>query len=535
LDAGATDIRIRIKGAGKALIEVADDGCGMSPDDLEIAFRQHATSKISGIEDLNSLKTMGFRGEALSSIAAVSDVELSTKETKATSGSYVKLKNGKITGKGEKGRPDGSTISVQNLFANLPARLKYLKGDRVEVSNVISVVTERALACPEVAFRLHNEEVEVFNYPRASRMLDRITDVMGRKVAREIVEFKKEDSGMKVLGYLAKPSVSRPTAQELHVIINKRPVSSRQVVEKGYAGLLMRNRHPVGVLLIEMNPGQLDVNVHPTKKEIKFVDINIISKIITSAVAGALGNTELIPSAVPLAREEFLGKLAPPKPAKKAAAGAELAASQTHIAGEKPCEDVSQSRMLPRMKIIGQILDTYILCQSGADLVIIDQHAAHERIMLEKVKSSEKKGEQKLITPLPLHLSQKECGMVEHYRELIEEFGFKIEPFGKDTYLVRAVPVIGGHLESEPALMDLIHELAALGKAKSIEEKREEIRHLVACHSAIRAGEKLSQEKMHRLVEEMHGLDNPYTCAHGRPTLIRITEKELERMFKRVV
>ena len=192
--------------------------------------------------------------------------------------------------------------------------------------------------------------------------------------------------------------------------------------------------------------------------------------------------------------------------------------------------------MLPRMKVIGQILDTYILAQSGSDLLIIDQHAAHERVMLDKLRNRpEKKLSQILITPILLGLGKKESQLVEHFRPVIEDLGFKIEPFGTDTYLVRAVPAIGGHIESESGLRDLIGELAELGKARSIEEKRDEIIHLVACHSAIRAGERLTLQRMSRLVAEMHALDNPYTCAHGRPTIIRITNAELEKWFKRIV
>ena len=228
----------------------------------------------------------------------------------------------------------------------------------------------------------------------------------------------------------------------------------------------------------------------------------------------------------------------PQRPSGKAPAKkAEKKAEQVLLIQDPPGTDISKSKKLPGMKVIGQISDTYILAQSGRDLVIIDQHAAHERVMLEKLKLSEKKGgkaAQLLITPVPLHLNKREMQLVEHYREIIEDLGFKIEPFGKDTYLVRTVPVIGGHLEAETGLLDLVHELAEFGRSKSIEDRRDEIRHLVACHSAIRAGETLSQSMMQHLIEEMHGIENPYTCAHGRPTIIRITEKELEKLFKRV-
>jgi DNA mismatch repair protein MutL len=210
---------------------------------------------------------------------------------------------------------------------------------------------------------------------------------------------------------------------------------------------------------------------------------------------------------------------------------------QKQLIEQASTQEVPEGNKIPKMKVIGQILDTYILAQSGSDLLIIDQHAAHERINLDRLKDSKKvkKAQQKLITPIPLNLSKKESQLMEHYRSVIEDFGFKIEPFGKNTYLVRAVPSIAGHLESESGLMDLIEELSELGKARDIEERWDEIRHLIACHSSIRAGDKLSQQRMTKLVEELHSIDNPFHCAHGRPTIIRMTQKELEKLFKRVV
>ncbi len=537
LDAGATEIRVRVSDSGKGLIEIVDDGHGLSPDDLELAFKQHATSKIFKIDDLESLSTMGFRGEALSSIAAVAEVEVSTKEPDASVGTFVKLKNSKIVEKKEVGRTAGTTIRVHKLFTGIPARLKYLKSDRVEVSHIIEVVTERALAYPEVAFRLHNEDVEVLNFPKSSKMLDRLTDVFGRKMTREIVSFRETEKNISMEGHLAKPDISKSSTKDLHVFVNSRPVASRQVVEaieNGYAGLLMRNRHPVGVLFLKIDPKEIDVNVHPTKREVKFADVNSISRLIVKAVATALGNPDIIPKATPKVKEDV--RKPAKKEAKKEMVRPTIEPAQTLLVDDVPCEDISESQMLPRMRIIGQIMSTYVLAQSGTDLVIIDQHAAHERVMLEKLKKTEKKGgkaRQKLITPIPLSLNKRESQLIEHYREIIEDMGFIIEPFGKDTYLVRAVPVIGGHLEAEVGLLDLIHELAEFGRSKSIEDKRDEIMHLVACHSAIRAGEKLSQNQMRRLIEEMHGIDQPYTCAHGRPTLIRITEKELGKLFRR--
>lgn len=541
LDAGATDIRIRILGSGKNLIEIVDNGHGMSPENLKIAFIQHSTSKISDIEDLEDITTMGFRGEALSSIASVAEVEVSTKEKGASTAHFVSLKKGKMSAVKQIGRGTGTTISVMKLFSGHPARLKYLKSDRVEVSHIIQIVTERALANPEVAFKLLNDGVEVINVPRSKNMPDRINDMMGRRIARELVSFTESDECMTIIGHLAKPTITKATKNHLYLFVNNRPVASpgiSEAVEKGYVGMLMRNRHPVGMIMLEIDPKVLDVNVHPTKREVRFADEKKVARFIEKVVAGALGNTEIIPDATFHQKEIIPDKPVMERAASKSSAIPEKAeALQTQISEPDSTEEISESNMLPRMKVIGQILDTYILAQSGSDLVIIDQHAAHERINLHRLKDSgrAKKHEQKLITPIPLALGKRESQLVEHYRSIIEVFGFKIEPFGKDTYLVRAVPAIGGHLESESGLMDLIDELAELGKAKSIEQKWDDIRHIIACHSSIRAGEKLSQKRMVRLIEELHGIDNPYTCAHGRPTIVRITEKELEKLFKRVV
>ncbi len=536
IDANATEIRIRIQDAGKSLIEIVDNGHGMNPDNLKIAFIQHSTSKIIDIDDLEKISTMGFRGEALSSIASVADIEVSTKEKGASTAQFVSLKKGKMSALKQIGRDTGTTISVMKLFSGHPARLKYLKSDRVEMGHIIQIVTERALANPDIAFKLLNDGVEVINVPRAKNMPDRINDIMGRRVAKQIVSFMETEEGITVIGHLAKPTITKATKNDLFIFVNNRPVASPKIseaIERGYAGMLMRNRHPVGVLMLDIDPKVLDVNVHPTKRKVRFADEGRVARFITKAVAGAMGNTEIIPDVEPRQKDIIHRSVIEGK--KKRAS--RVPQTQTQIMDDIETEAIPEGESIPKMKVMGQILNTYILAQSGSDLLIIDQHAAHERINLDRLKDSKKakKAQQKLITPIPLNLGKKESQLVEHYRPIIEEFGFKIEPFGKDTYLVRAVPSIAGHLESESGLRDLIEELAELGKARDIEERWDEIRHLIACHSSIRAGEKLSQQRMAKLVEELHEIDNPFHCAHGRPTIIRITQKELEKLFKRVV
>lgn len=539
LDAGASEIRVRISGAGKTLIEVTDDGCGIAREDLKLAFVQHATSKIGTILDLESLGTMGFRGEALSSIASVADVDISTRAKGSDVGYSMAFRKGKPGEPKQVGRPTGTTITVRNLFSGHPARLKYLKADRVETGHVIDIVTERALARPDVAFKLHNDEVGVLDLPKASNIADRIADVMGRRVSKELVSFEASAFGISISGHLAKPEITKSTRDGFYLFVNSRPVSSSAIseaVETGYAGMLMKNRHPVGVLFLDLDPAKLDVNVHPTKKKVRFADEKAIAVFISKAVSEALGNVRHIPEPAPKQRELFPVEPVPAMPSKSPATRSKAQEQKELFRQPEDFPEVEESATLPHLKVIGQILDTYILAQSGSDLMIIDQHAAHERIMLDKLRNRpEKKSAQNLITPIPLNLGKKESQLVEHFRPVIEELGFRIEPFGKDAYLVRAVPAIGGHIESEKGLLDLIGELAELGKSKSIIEKKDEIMHLVACHSAIRAGERLTMQRMALLIQEMHQLENPYTCAHGRPTIIRITNAELERMFKRVL
>ena len=540
IDAGASDIRVRIQGAGRELIEVIDNGHGMDPENLKRAFIQHSTSKLSTIDDLEELGTMGFRGEALSSIASVAAVEVSTKEQGASIAHFMSLKGGSMSELSQVGRDNGTTISVIGLFSGHPARLKYLKSDRVEMGHIIKVVTERALANPKIAFRLVNDGLEVINVPRARDLPERINDMLGRKVAKELVSFTEVGDGMTIIGHLAKPTVTKASRDELFIFINGRPVTSSKIsaaIESGYAGMLMKHRHPVGVVIIKLDPRSLDVNVHPTKRKVRFANERKVARFIEMTVAQALGNTEIIPEAEPV-QKEIMPKQAGTLPASRPAKGPEKASAsalQSQLLEQPEAIEVEGGGSLPRMKVIGQILDTYILAQSGSDLLIIDQHAAHERINLDRLQKSGKKVGQTLITPVPLDLSRKESQLVEHYRPVIEELGFKIEPFGKDTWLVRGVPAIGGHLETEQGLRDLVEELVELGKARSIHEKKDEILHLAACHSSIRANETLSMKRMARLVEELQEVDNPFHCAHGRPIIIRMTQRELEKLFKRVV
>ena len=560
LDAGASEITIKVESAGRKLIQVTDNGKGMSSEDAELAFLRHATSKLETIEDLNNIRTLGFRGEALSSIASVAEVVLSTRTKGANTGIQLLFENGNLRSKKDVGMDPGTCIEIRDLFANVPARLKFLKSDRVEMSHIIKTVVERALANHEVSFTLLNGEVEVINCRASRKLEDRFLDIFGRKAARASVMIDGSESYASMNGILAKPEITKPSKDDLHIFVNGRPVADRVMsaaIKDGYAGMLMKNRHPVGVIFLHLPPQSIDVNVHPTKREIKFSDPGPIARMVKKVVVDALGNTDLIRE-VTVPTQRSLGGTRTssysPSPRTTTIPSPSLSQqhhpsiSQTHLFEEGDTKDtgtgeasdiieVPGGKHLPAIIPIGQINNTYIMAQSGNDLMIIDQHAAHERVMLERLRRSigKKAATQKLITPLTLELSNREKELVDHYRPILEDAGFIIEPFGSTTYLVRAIPVFGGHLEEAENILAMVSELSDLGKAKSIEAKRDDILHLIACHSSIRAGEKLSISQMRILIMEMHELDNPYTCAHGRPTIIKMTERELEKMFKRVV
>ncbi|MCK5039321.1 MAG: DNA mismatch repair endonuclease MutL [Thermoplasmata archaeon] len=556
LDAGAIEITIKIESAGRKLIQIIDNGKGMSPEDAVLAFQRHATSKLSSIEDLDNIQTMGFRGEALSSISSVADITLSTRTKGSDAGIQLIFQNGVLKSSKDIGMDPGTNIEIRDLFANIPARLKFLKSDRVEMSHIINMVVERALANHGVSFTLLNGEVEVINCRGCKELKDRFLDIFGRKAARASVRIGSDESFASIHGILAKPEITKPSKEDLHIFVNGRPIANRvmaSAINDGYAGMLMKNRHPVGVIFIQLSPERVDVNVHPAKREIKFSDPGPIARLVKSAVADALGNTDLLREAPAPIQRSLSGTQAQYQPPSHAiptvpSPSHHSAPSQTHLFEDGPIGDagleevpetaeVPGGKHLPAINPIGQINKTFIMAQSGNDLIIIDQHAAHERVMLDRLKKSvgKKAATQKLITPLTLELTNREKELVDHYRPILEDAGFIIEPFGRTTYLVRAIPVFGGHLEDAESILAMVSELSDLGKAKSIEAKRDDILHLIACHSSIRAGEKLSPGQMRRLISEMHELDNPYTCAHGRPTIIKMTERELEKMFKRVV
>jgi len=530
LDAGATRVEASISGGGLESIKVADDGCGMGAADAERAFERHATSKISKFDDLASLSTLGFRGEALASIAAVSDVELLTRSRDDDVGTVIVVHDGKIAKKGSAAREPGTTITVRKLFANVPARLKYMRTERTETSNVVDVVTRMALARPGVSFVLSSATREIIRTNGDGNLLRAISGIFGRAYAQQMVPVSLRQGSIEISGFAAKPSLTRSDATHQSFFVNGRHFSSTLIssaVQEGYGSLVMKGRHPAVVLALSMPPSEVDVNVHPTKREVRFKDDVAVYDAVREAVRSAMAPEDLTPKpSVHTKQKDFKGREKVPTP--QTALGAQ---ESLPIKDELPAASTHRGSKA----VLGQIADTYILVEDGDSLLIVDQHAAHERIVFEGLKKGALSGklEQRLLEARAIEADPRTMELVAEAAPVLRELGFDIEPFGGNAILVRGVPVMAGALEDPKRLSELISEIGRIGRAKSVEERRDDILHLVACHSAIRAGERLSAATMERVVADIEALEAGSTCPHGRPTRISITRAELERLFGR--
>jgi DNA mismatch repair protein MutL len=537
LDAGAKTVTIELKDAGKALIRVSDDGCGMAPDDAEMAFERHATSKLARIEDLDSLRTLGFRGEALSSIGAVARVELLTRSEELDVGTMVSIDFGKLASVKRAAREPGTSVYVRDLFQNVPARRKFMRGARAELANVSDIVAKTALAHPDVSFTFISDGKELVRTRGDGDLLRAIADVIGKDRASEMLPAAHAKGPMRLDGYVARPSVTRSSAQHQLFFVNGRPVSSAilaEAVEDGYRGLVMKERHPVVVLSLAVAPAAVDVNVHPTKREVRFGDELAVYEFVKDGVREALSKARLIPE--PARRgdgSERPSHVTPLTPVE--GRQAKLAISGDAAPKRRDADAIDEELPLPRdARAVGQILDTYIIIEHSNGVFLLDQHAAHERVVFEALKSHDvSHARQSLLSPISIEVEPGKLARVKEFVPMLAELGFDMEPFGARAILVRAVPVVAGELESAERLHDLVDDLERVGKAKGLDARRDELLHRVACHAAIRAGERLTLERMERLIAEMRRLKVPYTCPHGRPVALAFSKGDLERMFGR--
>jgi len=562
IDAGATRVGITIEFGGKRLIVVEDNGEGMSREDAELALERHATSKIRDASDLAAIRTLGFRGEALPSVASVSRFRLRTRVKGALSGTQIVVEAGKTTTVTEVGAPEGTLVEVGDLFFNLPARRKFLKADTAEAAQVSRLVTQLTLGYPQVGFTLRSGERVLLETPPASSLDERFYDVYGERP--DLVPVNKQAAGITVRGFIAALGEQGPVRGPQHVFVNRRIVRDRTIahaIQQAYSVATIKERSPEVHLFIELPADRVDVNVHPTKAEVRFLDQSLVHEILRRAVVDALGATstpELVLSmASPAPSVEVTGALplgfgtgaswapaggGPGTLPTDEAVLARAIASATPATWPDPRVQTTAGReiystLLRPMTPLGQFRSTFIIAIDDEGIAIIDQHVAHERILLEQISerlTSRSLESQRLLTPVVLDLPAGERQTLLSHREALDRFGFEIEDFGGGSLRVGAVPAILDWSRSEAALRAVAVDLDGLAPGAGVTEALRRLAATMACHAAVKANDPLTREKMQYLLDELRRTAHSSVCPHGRPVVLRLTRREIERNFDRI-
>jgi len=565
LDAGATEIIVEIEDGGKRLIRVSDNGSGMSKEDALLSLERHATSKISSDCDLSSLATLGFRGEAIPSIASVSRFSLASREHAAIEGVEIYAEGGRIRDVKACGMPVGTSISVRNLFFNTPARLKFMRSRETESGHTSEIIHRLALSRPEVRFIYSVDSKPLLNL-LSGDMASRTREVLGKSLASEMHLIKTEENGIALKGLLGSPAVSRSTASSVYTFINGRYVRDKVVqhaILQAYRNVLERGRYPALVLFISIAAEDVDVNVHPTKHEVRFREQSKVHQTINGAIETFLRSTPWLGSSANISMLKFS------QPARSIQSSSRIEEVRDSLlryaATEKPLQNyhfpsghmssmpdeasdpMSQSAFgdppmsktdgfFSSLQVIGQFRSAYILCQDESDLVMIDQHAAHERVVFEELRSSFTSSAlegQQLLFPETLELLPNESALLKEQQQLFARLGFELEHFGGNTWLLNSLPLsLSGHNYIQ-ALRDLLEEIAAIGSSRLINEKMDDILATIACHSVVRGEWHLSAHEIQHLFKRMDITDFSAHCPHGRPAVARISIRDVEKLFKR--
>lgn len=583
IDAGAKEIRIIIKKAGKSLIHVIDDGVGISPEDIEIAFERHTSSKIRSIEDLETLSTLGFRGEALASIAAVSQVEIISRSIENERGVHLTIEGGKVKGKKEISSQVGTDIKVKNIFYNIPARQKFLKKDSTELSHITDFIQRYSLAFPEIHFIYRHNDLDILNCPANNDLKTTVFHIYGKNTAKymEPINYVEEDSFIKIKGLLGHPQISKKNRSYSSLFINKRYVVSDvlfRAIKEAYEGTLMTSKYPFFVIFLDLDPSVVDFNVHPKKLHVRFekedVLYNKVYNIIRSFVENSFIkkeakyiSTELDPY-IQTNEREIAKKVKTIEESqdieKDLSKTVKLLKEETDKTEESvqlnlldqviEKKDGSESYLrgkyiisknFPKVRLIsstGQLSNKiYIILEGINDnkeegMFILDQHAAAERITKEKLLNdyeSVKGSKQKLIQPLNIDVSPSDRIFLEDNLKEIKRTGFNFEHFGGNTFILREIPTIMNKLPDANIIKEIISDITEIGKDRSFKEAKEEIINYLACHRSIRGGDDLSLKDIRKLLMDLAECKDSYHCAHGRPTLRFISYKELDKLFKR--
>ena len=553
IDAGASRVAIHIELGGKKQVRVDDDGEGMEPEDARLAIERHATSKIRRADDLAAISTMGFRGEALPSIASVSHFMLRTRARGQQSGTEIRVNGGTVASVAEVGAPEGTRVEVNDVFYNLPARRKFLKSDGAESAQVSRVVTQLALAHPSLGFTLTSALRTVLQCPPSVSMRDRLFQLYGERA--DLLEVRKEAAGVRLEGYVAALAEQGPTRGPQNIFVNRRIVKDRTIAHAiidAYSMASIKERSPEVHLFLEMAPDAVDVNVHPTKAEVRFREQSLVHEIVRRALMEALGQGGVpqlqlrpesmaapLPSNAPLpgvvASGVYPSRWIPDQVRLKAdtTAGEPLAPLEP----QEPLEPLAGRVDIKPMIALGQFRDTFIIAVDDDGIAIIDQHVAHERVLFERVMERLTAGRlesQRLLIPMIVDVSVTEHDALIARASELEQFGFEIESFGGASLKVAAVPALLDVNDSAAALLALAHDLDGLDRGAKLQEALQRIAATTACHAAVKANYPLSYEKMTHILDELRATAYSTVCPHGRPVMLRLTRREVEKNFERI-
>jgi len=568
IDAGSGKIEIELEAGGKKLIRVSDDGEGMARDDSLMSIERHATSKIKDTNDLFSVGTLGFRGEAIPSIASVSRFRMTTRPRDGVIGTVISVEGGVVRSVEETGAPPGTTVEVKNLFYNTPARHKFMRKTETELSNVLDIVERESLSRPGTSFELSSEGRTLLRLPARESVPDRVSQIYPGVKLNPV---EADGGGVRISGLMSGPLDTRSTTQKLFTYVNGRSVRDRfltRIIIDSYGRMLEKGKFPQGVLFIEMPARDVDVNVHPTKNEVRFSNAGLIGDLVRQSIQGMLGgapwlggrgtgygdSTERRPAAResggeygagPVAGGEVNGFLngssAYNRDARTHTGYTAHSVHDTNVySGEEAKNDIelfAGSGFYSSLKVIGQLGELYIICASSGGMILVDQHAAHERINYERLRKAHI-GEgmvqaQELLVPEVLELSPHESDVLSRYVSELSSLGLSIESFGDNTFIIRSVPALLKNSDLRGLVRDIVSEIKETGAEKSLSGKIDTVISTMACHSSIRANYELDPEKMKSLLRELDRARFPHSCPHGRPVARELSWTDIERMFKR--
>ena len=570
LDAGSDRIVVEVEQGGRRLIQVADNGAGMGRDDALLCIERYATSKIHKDDDLFSISTLGFRGEALPSIASVSRFTLVSRGRDADVGTEITIAGGTVKKVAEIGAPVGTMVSVRQLFFNTPARRKFMKSVNTEMGHIVETMAGIALGWPEVRLRLIHNGREVKHWPSVSNARDRVVDVLGRDLENDLHELEFDDETLSVKGWTSSPARSRSTSKGIYIYVNNRIVKDRVIQHalfQGYAGRIVKGQYPMAAVFIRVPSDKVDVNVHPAKNEVRFAEQKKVHDSVRLCVSQALDQAD---------RQQWSSGYRPPdathpvfpkvaeRPARDFLENQPVDTDQWVVSnpvgtsntdhrslttehgplttGYRPPAPNGQQTLWTKkrfqsLKYVGQFHDTYLIFESDEGLVVIDQHAAHERIMYEHLQRNArgKLEKQVLLLPETMDLNFQEAAVMEEIVPGLHALGFDVEPFGGGTFVIKAAPAILGGREIKPLMLEMVDAVLESTDEKVLENALDDCLKIMACHGAIRANQDLKPTEINTMLEQLDACDNPSNCPHGRPTWISWPISFLEKQFKRIL